>query len=224
MTGVAFVTGGGAGLGRAVARRFAERGLAVTVVGRREGPLRETIEGLDEALAVPADVRDPDAVRAALQTTVDRWGRLDVVVNAAALLGGKQPQSVGPWDHFTCVLRTNVLGPALVTETAVPFLAKGSVVIHVGSSVADLPTPDALAYGASKAALAHLTASQAVRHVPRGIRVVGIAPGGLHGDGPGLSSMEATVEGIVYLASRYGAHFNGVMLRMDRGEVVRAWR
>ncbi len=215
------MTGAGSGLGRAVARRLGERGLAIIAVGRRLAPLQVTIAELDEAIAISADVRDPVAVAVAVASSA-RWGRLDVVVNAAALLGGQQGQSVGPWEHFSCVLRTNVLGPALVSDLAVEAMRPGGVIVHIGSSVADLPTPNALAYGASKAALAHLTASEAVRYATRRIRVVGVAPGGLHETGGrGLSTLQTTTEAVIYLASPYGAHFNGVMLRMDRGEVVR---
>lgn len=225
MAGVALITGAGSGLGRRVAERLAARGLGVALVGRRRPPLEETAAGLPDALVAPADVREPDAVRAALAAVVARWGRLDVVVNCAALLAGPAPQGVGPWEHFSCVLRTNVLGPALVAEEAVAVMRPGGVIVHVGSSAADLPTPDALAYGASKAALAHLVASQAVRYAPRRVRVVGVAPGGLH-DRPegGISPMDSAAEAVIYLSSRYGAHFDGVMLRPDRGEVVRRGR
>jgi NAD(P)-dependent dehydrogenase (short-subunit alcohol dehydrogenase family) len=129
---------------------------------------------------------------------------------------------VEPWRYFECVLKTNVMGPALVTEEAVPHMRPGGVVIHVGSSMASAPTPNALAYGASKAAVEHLVASQAVRYASRRIRVVGLAPGGLHTDASrGLSSLQAAAETLVFLASPYGAHFQGTTLRMDSGEIVK---
>lgn len=226
MAGVALITGGGSGLGREVGLRLSRRGLSVTVVGRRRAPLEAVAEACEgPVLAWPADVREPREVRAAVQATVSRFGRLDVVVNSAALLAGSQGQSVGRWDYFSCVLRTNVLGPALVADTAAEAMGSGGVIVHIGSSIADVPTPDAVAYGASKAALAHLTASQDVRLRSRGIRVVGLAPGGLHREpGPdGLSSLEAAAETVIFLASRWGRRFRGTMLRMDDGEVPRGF-
>jgi NAD(P)-dependent dehydrogenase (short-subunit alcohol dehydrogenase family) len=222
--GVALITGAGSGLGRQTARLFASRGMGVALLGRREGPLAQTAEGCEHALVLPTDVREPEQVRAAVRAVEARWGRLDVVVNAAALLGRPEDQSVDVWRYFECVLRTNVLGPALVTEEAVRLLRPGGVVVHVGSSVAAVPTPDALAYGASKAALEHLVGSHAVRFQSRRVRVVGFAPGGLHGPPRGgQSPMEAAAEVIAFLVSRHGAHIHGTTLRMDDGEVPRGF-
>lgn len=222
MAGVAVVTGGGTGLGRVIARRLGRAGLRVAVLGRREAPLREVAAELPEGLALPCDVREPDQVMRALDAVVDRWGRLDLVVNNAALLGDPEQQRVDPWTTFSCVLRTNVLGPALVTELAVPRMRDGGLVVMIGSSVAALPTPDALAYGASKAALEHLVGSLARRHLPRRLRVVGLAPGGLFRDeGAEVTAADGVAEAIVWLASRWGRHVNGTTLRLDDGEVVR---
>lgn len=222
MAGVALVTGGGSGLGRVIALRLGRAGLGVAVLGRRPEPLDTTVAELPDGLALPCDVREPDAVARALDAVLARWGRLDVVVNNAALLGDPGQQRVDPWTTFSCVLRTNVLGPAVVTELAVPRMRHGGLVVMIGSSVAALPTPDALAYGASKAALEHLVGSLARRHVPRRVRVVGLAPGGLFQDaGAEVTAADSVAETIVWLASRWGRHVNGTTLRLDDGEVVR---
>jgi NAD(P)-dependent dehydrogenase (short-subunit alcohol dehydrogenase family) len=216
---VALITGAGSGLGRVVARRFAAKGLGVALVGRRQSALEETATGLSDALVAPADITDPDQVSRALEACEARWGRLDVVVNCAALLADA-PGGLS-WPHFAQVLHTNVMGAAIVSEAAVERMKPGGVIVHIGSSRMDGPTPEALAYGASKAALAHLMASLAVRYAPRRVRVVGLAPGWLGGPAERVPApLEAAADAIQFLASRGGALFQGVMLRMDGGEIV----
>lgn len=216
---VALITGAGSGLGRVVAARFAAKGLAVALVGRRRDPLEETAAGLGDALVAPADITHPDEVQAVVAACEARWGRLDVVVNCAALLA--DARGAEPWPHFAQVLQTNVMGAAVVSEAAAQVMKPGGVIVHIGSSRMDGPTPEALAYGASKAALAHLTASLAVRYAPRKIRVVGLAPGWLGGPQDRVPSpLDAAADAVQFLASRAGAYFHGVMLRMDGGEIV----
>lgn len=216
---VVLVTGAGGGLGAAVCRAFDARGLSVVLVGRRPEPLAAVAADLRAALVAPADVREADQVASAVGAAMTRFGRLDVVVNCAALLADGGDAIDGTWTRFSCVLRTNVQGAAVVTEVAAPHLRPGGVVLHVGSSVAALPTPDALAYGASKAALEHLVASLHARHRARGVRVAGLAPGDLRGE-PG--AMTAAAEALLWLASRQGRFVAGTMVRMDGGEVVTA--
>jgi 3-oxoacyl-[acyl-carrier protein] reductase len=222
------ITGAGSGLGRMIALRFGARGLAVALVGRRESLLGETASLLDKtcpgSLILPADVREPDQVREVMRRIRAEWGGLNAVVNNAALLAHSSEQSVDPWTYFDCVVRTNIKGPALVAEMAVELMAPGGVIINVSSSVATRPTPNAMAYGASKAALDHLTASQAVRYAPRRIRAVSVAPGGLfNNDGQKPTSEDATADLVLYLASRHGARVNGTVLRVDDGESVRTF-
>src|SRR3954470_1263045 len=85
---VAVVTGGGSGMGRAMAREFARLGASVVVAGRRPEPLQETVGMIEAAggtaLATPTDVRDPDQVDAMVAAAVERFGRVDVLVNNAA--------------------------------------------------------------------------------------------------------------------------------------------
>lgn len=222
MKGVAWVTGAGSGLGRAMAQRLDRAGLAVALTGRRRALLEATAEGLQDALVLPGDVREPDEVSAAADAIAERWGRLDVVVHCAALLADPAEQSVDPWTYFSCVLRTNVLGTALVTETAVPHMKRGGLVVLVGSNVALQPTPEHLAYGASKAAVHHLVDSLTVRHARRGLRFVALAPGELHVDGgPGPSPVEQCTEAVVWLLSPYGRGVSGTTLVLDGGSAAR---
>lgn len=222
------ITGAGSGLGRMIAMRFAAQGVAVALVGRRAEPLHETARRLDDAcpdhLVLPSDVREPDQVDKAMALIKQRFGGLHVLVNNAALLAHSSGQSVDPWTYFDCVIRTNIKGPALMAEKAVALMSPGGVIINVSSSVATRPTPNALAYGASKAALDHLTASLAVRYAPKRIRVVGVAPGGLfNNDGQRPTTEDAAADLVMYLASRHGSRMNGTVLQVDDGESVRTF-
>lgn len=221
--GGAIVTGGGGTLGRVVAARLSRSGLGVVVMGRRPEPLEAVVQaapGPGPVVACPGDVREPDDVTRAVSTAMDRFGRLDLVVHAAALLADPHGHDVDPWTHFSCVMRTNVLGAALLVERSAPAMGPGGLAVLIGSSSAHRPTPDALAYGASKAALEQLTASLAARHGPRGLRVVCVAPGWLGGEGPGTSASEDVAEAIVFLRSRWGRRVQGTVWALDRGESV----
>lgn len=220
--GVALVTGAGGRLGRVVVARLSRAGLACALVGRRVEPLEQAAEACGGATWVaPCDVREPEAVGGVVEGVVARWGRLDVVVHAAALLAEPAGQAVSAWEHFDCVLRTNVRGGAVVAEAAAPAMGRAGLVVMVGSSVARLPTPDALAYGASKAALEHLVASLDARYQRRqGPRVVCLAPGPLWGASGGISPCEDVAEAVIYLLSRWGQRVRGTTLFLDGGESV----
>src|ERR1044072_5023943 len=82
---IAVVTGAGSGIGRAAAQALLREGFSVVVAGRREGALRETIEGFDDALAVPTDVTSPASVDALFARTIERFGRVDLLFNNAGL-------------------------------------------------------------------------------------------------------------------------------------------
>jgi meso-butanediol dehydrogenase/(S,S)-butanediol dehydrogenase/diacetyl reductase len=101
---VVLVTGGGSGIGRAIARAFLDNGARVAVVGRRTDKLQETLEGYDDAriLAVTADVSDPADAAGVVASVVDHFGQLDVFVNNAAMYASQQFTDLGAddWDRF----------------------------------------------------------------------------------------------------------------------------
>jgi NAD(P)-dependent dehydrogenase (short-subunit alcohol dehydrogenase family) len=175
---VALVTGGGTGIGRATALRLAELGANVMVVGRRPEPLRSTAELASTIVAAPADVADEDAVQQVVDAAVERWGRLDVLVNNAGAFAAAPlaDMTVGQLGHL---LDVNVVAPTLLARTALPHLSRSrGTVISVSSTFGHRPTPPgASGYGASKAALEALTRSWAVELAPSGIRVNAVAPG-----------------------------------------------
>lgn len=153
MAKVAYVSGGGTGIGRAVARTLAGDGWTVVVLGRREAPLRAAVAGLPHAHAVPADLSDPAAVQAAVARVAELAGPdVDAVVNAAGgvspLPAGTLAETAAEWaDEF----RLNVLTAVLLTTAVLPRLRTPGARIVTISSIAALRGGGS--YGAAKAAL-----------------------------------------------------------------------
>ncbi|WP_017604187.1 SDR family NAD(P)-dependent oxidoreductase [Nocardiopsis alkaliphila] len=173
------VTGGGTGIGRAAARAFAERGDRVLVVGRSELTLRETADTHPRILPLVADVCEPSGPEVIVNAALEHLGGLDILVNNAATASFA---GLSELDHESvrAQVQTNLVGPILLTQKALKALeASGGVVVNVGSAGAlGLRSLAGNAvYGATKAALDHLTRTWAVELADRGVRVVGIAPG-----------------------------------------------
>lgn len=174
---VVIVTGGGSGIGRAAALRFAHEGAKVVIVGRRIAPLEKTAAGSDRMLAVVADVRQDSEIRQVVQAAVDRWGRIDVLVNNA---GAFTQRSLAEIDRPTIasLFETNVVGPSLLTQAALPALKEShGAVVNISSTFGRKAAPMISHYAASKAALEHLTRCWALELAPFQIRVNAVAPG-----------------------------------------------
>ncbi|MEV7025056.1 SDR family oxidoreductase [Kitasatospora sp. NPDC093558] len=193
---VVLVTGAGTGIGRETARAFAAGGARVVAVGRRPEPLAETAAahpGLIRPLT--ADITGPGAPEAIVARTLERYGRLDVLVNNAGIVRGGQGSgghgssdgSDGSGGHGSydragveALLATNLVAPVLLGQAAVPALAASrGVVVNVSTAVGQRGWPSNAVYAASKAALETVTRSWAVELAPRGIRVVAVAPGAI---------------------------------------------
>ncbi|MEU9014120.1 SDR family oxidoreductase [Streptomyces sp. NPDC048479] len=172
---VVIITGGGTGIGAATARLLRASGHHVVVSGRRPDPLRRLAEETG-ALAHPADIGDPDAVRGLVDAAVAAYGRLDgLVLNAGIGRGGGVGElSVEDWE---AVMRTNLTGPFLLQRAALPHLleARGSVVAVASVSALRNGVGNA-AYATSKAALLQLCRSLAVDYGPRGVRANTVCP------------------------------------------------
>jgi len=179
---VALITGGGSGIGAAAARRFAAEGTAVAVVGRRSAPLNETVQAIrsagGEALAVPADLADPQAPQRIIDSVISAWGRIDVLVNNAAAIK-HLPIDQATLEIFEEHMAVNVRAPYFLTQAALPYLRESDspAVINISSSSGSLAIPGQCMYGTSKAALEYQTRSLAAELAPLGIRVNAIAPG-----------------------------------------------
>ena len=178
---VAFVTGGGSGIGAGIAKRLAEQGAAVALLGRRVEKLdvvkAEIEAGGGRALTTPADVRDYAAVEAAIARIVSELGRLDVVVCSAA---GNflSPAASLSSNGFRAVIDIDLTGTFNTCRAAFEPLSKqGGSIVSITATQAWVPTPLQVHAGAAKAGIAKLTQDLALEWGPLGIRVNAVAPG-----------------------------------------------
>lgn len=174
---VVLITGGGAGIGRAAALEFAERGARVIVTGRRTEPLRALAASHGNIGFSVADAANADDAARTIQDAVDRYGRLDTLVNNAGA-GRILPLAEASAERIAQIFAVNVFGPSLLARAALPHLKKtrGSIV-NVSSTFGHKAAPALSHYAASKAALEHMTRCWALELAPAGVRVNAIAAG-----------------------------------------------
>ena len=176
---VAVVTGGGSGLGEAIARRFAASGCAVVVAGRRSQPL-EAVAAAIGGLAVATDVRDEAQVQALFAACEAAYGRLDVLVNNAGTTGPTAPavdMDVAAWDE---TMAANARGTVLCIKHAMGLLKRGGgAIVNMSSRVGLYGKAARSAYAASKFAIRAITESVAAEVGRWGVRVNSVCPGGV---------------------------------------------
>jgi 3-oxoacyl-[acyl-carrier protein] reductase len=178
----AFVTGGSRGIGAGIVRRLAADGAAVAFTYRATkgiaNDLEEEVLGSGgQALAVHADSADPDALRAAIAQTVERFGGLEVLVNNAGT-SHMSPIEDFPMAEYDRILAVNVRAVFVAIQAALPHLGAGGRIISIGSVLADrAPISGISVYALTKAAVAGLTRNLARELGPRGITVNTIQPG-----------------------------------------------
>jgi NAD(P)-dependent dehydrogenase (short-subunit alcohol dehydrogenase family) len=184
---VAFITGGGGGIGRATAERFCEEGAKVVIaeIDRESGEAAAEAARAaagntgGDAHFVHCDVTDPASVEAAIAATVERYGTLNVLHNNA---GGSTtadgPVTQAPDEEFWRVNRLDLYGTFLCSKHAIPKIieAGGGSVINMSSNVALMALPGRDCYTAAKGGIASMTRSMAVEYAPYKIRVNAIAP------------------------------------------------
>jgi NAD(P)-dependent dehydrogenase (short-subunit alcohol dehydrogenase family) len=234
---VALVTGGGTGIGRATALELARTGAKVAICGRRPEPLEAVKAELGEdCLAVPTDVREPEQVAALVDQTVDRFGRIDVLVNNAGgqFLAPAEEISLKGWRavHRLAVDAVWDLTRTVAERSMIP--NKEGVVVFIGFSPRRGMAEMAHA-AAARAAIENLAGSLALEWSVHGIRTVCVALGniateGLDGYGPErvaewerevplgrLGTPEEAAALIAFLASPGGAYVTGTTVVMDGG-------
>jgi meso-butanediol dehydrogenase / (S,S)-butanediol dehydrogenase / diacetyl reductase len=236
---VVLVTGGGSGIGQAIARAFLDNGATVAVVGRRADKLAETLAGADpdRTLALPADLADPAAARQVVADVLARFGRLDVFVNNAAryLAGGFTEMTDEDWDDLR---RTNVDAFVHLARAVLPELERtGGNVVAVGSVSGLRGDWGQSGYNATKALVMNFIQSLALDYGARGVRLNSVAPAftrteataAVPDDPAGLAPFvnrialgrpgrpEDVAPAVLWLASADAAYVTGATLAVDGG-------
>lgn len=234
---VVLVTGGGKGVGRGISERFLAAGAEVVICGRSE-PEQLPAAGERRATFVACDVRDYDQVQACVDTIVDHFGRLDVLVNNAG--GAPQADAATVSPRFSeAIIRLNLIAPLNFSQVANRQMQQqsgGGSIINIASVSTLRPSPGTAAYGAAKAGLVNLGASLAVEWAPR-VRVNSVIAGlveteqaHLHyGDADGVAAVGDTIplgrmavpgdigDACVFLASPMAAYISGASLAVHGG-------
>lgn len=241
---IAIVTGGGTGIGRAIALRFGVEGATVLVVGRREAPLRAVAEVIraagGRADAVPADLTRAADVARLFGETVGRLGRLDVLVNNAGTMVARTPVADTSEDEWARTLEVNLTTVFRCSKAALPALAEArGAIVNIASVAGAKGSPSLTSYGVAKAGVINLTKTMALDYAARGIRVNAVCPAyvetdfnrdylaSLRRDGRfdallarhplGLGRPEDVAWAALYLASDEARWVTGVALPVDGG-------
>ena len=238
---VAFVTGGGSGIGAATVMRFAQEGAMVVICGRRREPLDEVVAAVlaagGKAEAVVADVSDEAGFTAALEAAAQRHGGLDILVNNAMAYtwGGIEDMSTADW-HAN--FKTSVDGTFWGVRTAMRLMkAKGGAIVNVSSICGSLGTPWMSGYSAAKAAIDNFSRAAAAEGAAHGIRVNVVIPAvvetpataGMLSDEASRKNTEKLIpmgrvgqpeelaNAILFLASDEASYITGASLPVDGG-------
>src|SRR6201987_5176983 len=179
---VAVVTGASQGIGRDTAHALADAGAKVAVAARNEEKLAELVQEIiakgGEAFAVKMDVADIDQIKSGFKSILEKFGKIDILVNNAAITRDGLAMRMKP-DDWEAVLRTNLTGAHLCIQQALATMmrARAGRIINISSVVAQSGNPGQANYVAAKAGLIGLTKAVAVEIASRNITVNAVAPG-----------------------------------------------
>jgi len=235
---VAMVTGSSRGLGLAIAKAYAREGAAVVLNARHADALEQALAAVRRQtpdaplLAVPADATTASGIAELVETTLRRFGRVDVLVNNAGTLGPTPRRSLleHTEDDLAETLRINAVGPFLLTRALLPQMLErgGGSIINVISEAGLTGYAGWGAYGASKAALELLTQIWAAELQGSGVRINSVNPGELNTemhfaaypdeDRTQFADPDSVVETFVYLAADESATLNGRLLHAQAAE------
>ena len=180
---VAVVTGAGGGIGTALVKKFTDLGAKVALLDVKEEFCRRTVEKLqldeDRVLCLAADISDEQAVKETIARIMDRFGRIDILINSAGISGPSARTEDYSFNDVKKVFSVNVFGTYLMMQNVLPIMQaqkKGSIV-NFGSVSGLFGYPYEIAYGASKASVIHMAKSAANENGGNGVRVNAISPG-----------------------------------------------
>lgn len=179
---VALITGGDSGIGRAVAIAFAAEGADVAISYLNEDEdAEETAQWVrkagQRALLLPGDIKSENHCNGLIERTFREFGRLDVLVNNAAFQRSRPSMDEISTDEWMETFQTNIHAMFFLFKAAVPYMPSGSAIINTTSIQSRQPSPELLAYAATKGAISNFTAGLAQMLAEKGIRVNAVAPG-----------------------------------------------
>ena len=234
---VCLVTGGGSGIGRAACQRFAAEGGKVAVVDLNADHGHETVDLITqaggEAIFAQANVGTSAEVRAAIDATLARWGRLDVIVNDAAMMTFS-PLLDLPEDDWDRVMGVNLRSVFLFCKYGVPHMPGGAAIVNISSVHAHETTKNVVPYATSKGGMEAFTRGFSEELADRKIRINCVAPGAVNTpmlwDNPNVKNGTEKVEGaigepadlaaaICFLAADEARFITGTTLVVDGGRL-----
>jgi short-subunit dehydrogenase len=178
---VVLITGASAGIGLCTAQAFACAGAKLALLSRSSDLLEKLAEEMQaqgmEAIAVPADMRDPEQVKQAVTKTVEHFGRIDVLINNAgqSVLGRIADLNV---DHFRQIIELNIIGPVAAMQAVIPIMRKqgGGIIINVSSMVSKMKLWGLAGYACTKSALNMISDTARDELAADNIRVISVFP------------------------------------------------
>ena len=236
----AIVTGATGGIGQAICERLGAEGARVVAAVHRQDAVDGAVQrikaaGAPDAFGQVCDVSDEAAVASTAKACVERFGRLDVVVNNAGMMTFKALEDF-THDDWLKVLMVDLMGAVHFTRQAFHRMGQGGAIVNIASVHAVMTTPNVAPYAASKAALLSLTRSAAIEGKPRGIRANAILPGAIDTpmlwSNPNLKSgaekldpkdvgqPEHVAGAAAFLASDDAAFVTGASLEVDGGRLA----
>ena len=241
---VALITGGDSGIGKAVAILFAREGAKVAIVYLEEhedaSETKEIVEKYGGTLLqIPGDISKEEFCKAAVQKTVDEFGKLDILVNNAAQQVVAKSLEELETKNLIHTFEVNIFSMFWLTKAALKHMGKGSIIINTTSVTAYKGSPELLDYSATKGAIVAFTRSLSQNLIEKGIRVNGVAPGPIwtplipasfdeertseHGKNAPMKRAGQPVEvaySYLFLATEESSYFTGQILHPNGGTVV----
>lgn len=240
---VAIVTGGGSGLGFAIAQKFVSNNITTIIAGRNMEKLNAAKEQLgDSCFAMQCDVSNLETIPAFVENVITKFGQIDILVNNAGINLKKEFTEVAD-EEFQNILTTNVTAVFTMSREVVKYMLKqgSGNIINISSMAAQYGLPKVIAYSASKTAIDGMTRAMAVELSPNGIRINSIAPGFIYsamtekalnsdperkakvfGRTPmgKMGQPEDIGNAALFLASDAASYITGVVLPVDGGNSI----